>query len=119
MVTNKEIDGFISEWCDLYPPDVMFKGNRIKSKPKDCVNKMKIFCKNNPTFTKDIIFAATKQYLTERKAENYTYTKRSTYFISKQGEPSLLEEYCDRIIEKVPVQIKVVEEQYNDIDNFI
>ena len=119
MATNKEVEEFIEEWCNLYPSNVVFNGTRIKSKAKDCVKKMQLFCKSNPLYTKDIIFAATKQYLKEREAEDWTYTKRSTYFISKQGEISLLEEYCDRIIEKVPVQIKKVEEEYNDINNFI
>lgn len=118
-MTNSEVEVFIQSWCDLYPADVMFRGNRIKSKAKDCVKKMQLFCKANPNYTKEIIFAATKQYLEERKAEKYAFTKRATYFISKQGEPSLLEEYCDRIIEKIPAQIEYEEEPYNDINNFI
>lgn len=99
-MTEKEIRDFIQEWVDLYPVNIEFAGYNLKSPAKDCVNKMIKFCKDNPTFTKDLIFAATKHYLQEQEVKDWQYTKRATYFISKLGEPSLLESYCTRIIEQ-------------------
>lgn len=96
----KEVKEFIEEWILLYPKDAEFRGNKLRSKSKDCINKMLKFCKLNPTITKDVIFAATNMYLDERERENWAYTRQATYFISKVGHSSLLEIYCDKILAK-------------------
>lgn len=95
----KEIKEWIEDWVTLYP-DIEWHGNKLRSKSKDCINKMLKFCKLNPTITKDVIFAATNLYLDKQEKKNWEYTKQSTYFISKLGQPSLLEQHCDEILAK-------------------
>jgi hypothetical protein len=91
------INAWIEEWCALYPANVEFNGRKLRSKPKDCLNKMIKFCKENPLYDKSAIFAATKLYLQEQEAKDWEYTKQAIYFISKIGQPSLLEQYCEKI----------------------
>ena len=97
METTATLNAWIENWCALYPADAEFNGRRLRSKPKDCLNKMIKFCKDNPLYTKNIIFAATQLYLQEQEAKDWQYTKQATYFISKMGQPSLLEEYCEKV----------------------
>jgi hypothetical protein len=99
MITNKEVEAFIEEWCNLYPENIEFNGNKLKAKPKDVLNKMQKFCRAHPTYTKEVIFAATKMYLRNQSERNWDYTKMATYFISKLGQPSILEGYCEKILE--------------------
>lgn len=96
---------WIEDWCSLYPADAEFNGRKLRSKPKDCLNKMIKFCKDNPNYTKSIIFAATTLYLEEQEEKDWAYTKQATYFISKIGQPSLLEEYCEKIADNQTVTI--------------
>lgn len=110
---------WIDEWCNLYPSDVEFNGHKLKSKPKECLNKMLKFCKDNPLYTKDVIFAATQRYVEEKKAVNWEYMKQSTYFISKMGQPSLLENYCEKIVSGVKANITESIPEYNFGDDFI
>jgi hypothetical protein len=97
MEDNKSVTQWIEEWCNLYPENVEFNGYKLKSDVKYCVKKMQTFCKQHPAYTKDVIFAATKLYLTQQAAKGWEYTKQSTYFISKLGQPSLLESFCEKI----------------------
>jgi hypothetical protein len=91
------VKDWIDDWCNLWP-DVQFNGYKLKSKPKECLNKMIKFCKENKNnYTKDTIFAATTLYLNQQEQKNWEYTKVSTYFISKVGQPSLLEAFCERV----------------------
>jgi len=96
-MTQKEVLGFIEEWVLLYP-DIEWNGYKLRSRGKDCVNKMLKLCNSNPLYTKDVIFAATKMYLAQQAERNYEYTKQAIYFISKLGEPSLLESFCQKIL---------------------
>lgn len=98
-MTPKEIETWIDEWVLLYP-DIEWNGRKLRSPTKYCINKMLKMCKSNPSFTKEVIFAATNQYLAEQEAKNWEYTKQSTYFINKLGQPSVLEEYCNKILEE-------------------
>jgi hypothetical protein len=102
-MTQKEVESFIEDWCNLWPPFAEWNGYKLKSKPKDCLNKMVKFCKENPTYTKNIIFEATKNYLVEQYNKDWAFTKQATYFISKVGQPSLLESYCEKITHNVTV----------------
>jgi hypothetical protein len=97
-MTPKEIEGWIEDWCNLFPKDVEFGGYKIRSDSKYCIKKMLTFCKEHKDYTKDNIFAATRMYLHEQLAKNWAYTKQATYFISKLGQPSLLEAYCERVV---------------------
>lgn len=110
----ENVKNWIVEWCDLFP-DIKWNGISIKSEPKDCVNKMIKFTKDFGIYDKDTIFAATKLYLEEKEKDDYDYTKRSTYFISKKGEPSLLQSYCNKIIEN---NVVVDDISNNDKTNF-
>lgn len=93
-----DINKWIKSWVEIYPEDAMFNNRKLRSDAEYCIKKMQKFCKDNPQYTKEIIFAATKQYMTEQQYKDFAYTKQAVYFISKQGEPSLLKEYCQRII---------------------
>lgn len=116
-MTEKEIQDFIEEWVLLYPENVKFNNYLLRSKAKDCVNKMIKLCKDNPHYTKELIFAATKKYLAEQKQRNWAYTKQATYFISKIGQPSLLAQYCDELISgKQAIDIPLA---YDEGDAFI
>lgn len=110
---------WIDEWVQLYPADIEFNGVKLRSSTKDCINKMQKFCKQHPEFTKDIIFAATKAYLQERAAKGYEYTKQATYLINKLGQPSVLENYCEKILSGTHTNVEVVIPEYNSINDFI
>lgn len=112
------INIWIEDWVNLFPEEAEFNGYKIKSKSKDCLKKMLKFVKDNPIYTKDIIFAATKQYIEEKRLVNWEYMKQSTYFISKIGQPSLLEQYCEKIINNVKPK-EIYNFDYNIIDDFI
>lgn len=117
-MTQKEIESWIEEWCNLFPADVEFSGYKIRSDSKYCIKKMLTFCKVNKSYTKDNIFAATRMYLLEQYAKNWAYTKQATYFISKVGQPSLLEAYCDKIVNGRRSAI-IDNPEYNSINDFI
>ena len=103
--------GFISEEAE-------FNGYKIKSKAKDCLNKMLKFLKDHPNYDKSIIFAATKNYVEEKRAVNWEFMKQATYFISKVGQPSLLESYCEKVLAgEKPKELNLP--AYNPIDDFI
>ncbi len=114
---QNNVISWIDEWVTLYPKDIEFNGRLLRSTVKDCVNKMQKFVKDNPNYTKDVIFAATKRYLAEQESRNWAYTKQSTYFISKLGEPSVLANYCEKILAGIkPVEVIP---DYNQIDDYI
>lgn len=101
---------WIEEWLELWPADKEFNGYKFKSKAKDCVNKMVKFCKDNPAYTKEVIFAATQMYLKQQEQKNWEYTKQATYFISKLGEPSVLEAFCIKIINgQKPIETTIID----------
>lgn len=110
---------WIDEWCEIYPGDVRFNGNILRSKPKDCINKMKDFCKKHPEYTKDIIFKATHDYIKEQEAKGFEYTRQAHYFIDKRGVPSLLEAKCEDAVKGYVQQIVVSDEDYEPINDFI
>lgn len=112
------IKEWIEEWNEIFPIDAKWNGNKLRTDIKYCVNKMQKFCKDNPQYTKDIIFAATKMYVKEKEKVNWEYARQSTYFISKIGFTSLLEEYCQKIIKPEKEQ-STQEVLYNPIDDFI
>ena len=107
-MTQKEVEQWIESWVNLYPENVKWNGVAIKSTVKDCLPRMVKFCKNNPTISKENIFNATKKYLAIQEAKNWEYTRRAKYFIEKQGEGSMLLEFCNELS-------KDTNEQENDI----
>lgn len=119
----EQVKDWLDSWCNLWPENVEFGGYKIKSKPKECLRKMEKFCKDNPKFTKDIIFKATTNYLEEKAFKDWAYIKQSTYFISKQGQPSLLENYCEKLVlyDTVPKERigEITGDEYAPINDFI
>lgn len=93
---------WIEQWCSIFPKDAEFGGYRIYTEPKYCISKMEAFQKKHPEYTKDIIFKATQMYIDQQKQRNWEYTKQATYFISKLGQPSVLEMFCQKVIENKP-----------------
>lgn len=115
------VKDWLDEWCLLYPENIEFNGHKLRVEAKYCYNKMLKLCQKKPTYTKDVIFAATKLYLSEQQAKDWAYTRRANYFISKLGEPSLLESYCEKILNKTEV-INIAtktEDYYNPMSDFI
>lgn len=110
---------WIEQWCLIYPENVEFNGYKLRSKPKDCINKMVKFCKTHKEYDKNTIFAATEMYIKQQEQKDYEFTKQAHYFISKLGEPSLLENFCNRIINGTVSQTQPQIEYYQTIYDYI
>lgn len=91
---------WINDWVNLFPADVKWNGVHIRSNVDECAKKMEKFIKENPHFKKEDIFRGTQKYLDEREQDNWSYTKRATYFINKLKEPSLLLDYTTEAYNK-------------------
>lgn len=115
----ENVKNWIETWLLLYPPDIKYGRESLRSKPQDCVSKMQKFVKTYPQYTKDVIFAATNMYLQERARENWAYTKYARYFIDKQGAPSLLAKYCEDVIQGNTPKAHELIQEYSPIDDFI
>lgn len=113
---SEPVVNWIEEWVELYPEDAEFNGRLLRSKVENCVTKMQKFCVKYPQYTKDVIFAATKMYIEAQRQKGFEYTKQSTYFIGKLGEPSVLQEYCERVINNKPVKKEI---EISPISDFI
>lgn len=100
MITLNEIVDWLEKWLAIFPPDhyVATDGYVRGKASTDLVKKMQKFCKANPTYTKETIFAATRMYVLSKKPVNFAYIKRPIYFIHKQTEGSLLEAYCEKVL---------------------
>ena len=116
--TMSNVKDWLREWLELFPQEAEFNGYKIRSKERDCINKMLKFVKDFPNYKKDIIFAATKRYVEEKKAQNWEFMKQATYFISKVGQPSLLEAYCEKILSGEETKQPYVPD-FNPINDFI
>lgn len=120
-----KVEEWIDEWTALWPAEVKSGGESIQTKAKYTVNKMVKWCKKHPQYDKDTIFAATKLYISERRAENYFGIRRAIYFIDKLGVGSALEDFCEKIMENLSNKmIKGANNimpppEYNPINDFI
>lgn len=118
MITPKEVEGFMEDWLKIFPPDryVPTDGYVRGKVNKALVNKMQKWVKENNSYTKETIFAATRMYVLSKKPVNFAYMKRPIYFIMKQGEDSMLEAFCDKVLagEKISEH-----NEYNPVDEFI
>ena len=81
--TEDDVDVWIEEWLDLFPEGKFF-GRALRTNKQDCLDRMKWFIKTQ-TYTKDVIFEATRQYIEDQRTspEGYKFTRNSTYFICK------------------------------------
>jgi hypothetical protein len=94
----------VEEWIDDWRTG--WSGKRVKAMgiKQDCVDKMKDFFKENPSYTKDDVFAARDLYFKDIIAQygNYQYLRQADHFIKKRdkvtGEVSTdLLIYCEQI----------------------
>lgn len=76
----------VKNWIKEYRE--LFKGIKSGSMgdPNACLKKMMLFLKNNPQYTKEQIFTATKDYI---KGTNPTYVMYADYFIYKTGNDKI------------------------------
>lgn len=94
---NLNVSSWIKEWLDLWPKGIKSGGFYVKTGLGGCEKKMLAFVKENPQFTKDIIFDATRRYLTEMEGRGYDKMKLAPYFINKDNV-SMLWGYCEQVL---------------------
>lgn len=93
------VKSWIDEWRTLFPAGVKTAGRPLRGDKQGVLKKMTAFCKANPKYTKEEIFEATKQYIFEKRLENFKFTTTADYFILKNGVSllgSLIEELRDK-----------------------
>jgi hypothetical protein len=90
---------WIDEWLELFPKGVKSGGKLLRSDRVGCLKKMQKFLQDNKKYSKDIIMNATKNYIEERREEDFNYTKCATYFINKEGQGSELAARCENLEE--------------------
>jgi hypothetical protein len=91
---------WIDEYYDLFPKGIKSGGFYVRTSIQDCSNKMFKFLNDNSEFTKDIILAATKNYIKDCEARNYDKMKLAPYFIFKDGT-SMLSGYCEAYVQGI------------------
>jgi len=110
------IGTWIDDWYNLFPSKVRSGGYPVRCDKRGCFKKMIKFCKDNPDYNKDIIFEATKFYITSAKNKDYQYMKLAPYFIEKDGI-SMLAGECENIINRMKNNEKTYEtEQITNIE---
>lgn len=81
------------EWMYYWRENYMQHREGVGGSITDCIVKMKKFLKNNPDVTPEIINKATQAYI--NSLDNLKYMRRANYFIYKQYDGSLLEEWVE------------------------
>jgi hypothetical protein len=89
-----EVNTWIEDWVSLWPEDVRWNNERIRSSKAECLGKMEKWVKANPKYNREQIFKATEAYLINQEFNNWQYTMKAHYFIDKKGKGSTLLEYC-------------------------
>ena len=87
----------VDEFREIFPAGSI-NGYPSRGDKRGCLKKMKQFRKNYPEFSPELILEATKQYIEERKRENYAYLMQAHYFIDK-NKVSLLASKCEELME--------------------
>lgn len=87
--TNEVVEDWIEEWRSLFPAGIKSGGRPIKGDKKGVLKKMKSFIKSNPKITKEDIFNATKNYILEKRREDYKFMVCADYLIEKNGSSIL------------------------------
>lgn len=103
---------WIEEYYNLFPKGVKSGGFYVRTSIVDCSNKMFKFLKDNPQFTKDIVLAATKNYIKDCELRHYDKMKLAPYFITKEGT-SMLSGYCEAYVQGINNN----QDTYNEIDS--
>jgi hypothetical protein len=105
-LSSNEFEDFINGWYALFPKGIKSGGYLVRSGKSDCAKKLQKFMKEHPTYTKEIIIQATKNYIIHCKNNGYGYMKLATNFISKDGV-SVLEGECENVINKSSNSIEI------------
>lgn len=69
-----EADDWIDEWRELWPKGVTSGGYPVRADLPSIRKKMKAFIKKY-NYDKETIFSITKQYLEDKRLQNYSYIK--------------------------------------------
>lgn len=105
----------IEEYNSIFPKMKAGSGKYMRCSQKNLEGAFKWFF-NNYSYDWDVVYKATKLYVTQQERENYKYTRTAMYFIRKQiggVTSSDLADYCEMIIngykeEKTDFSEKVV-----------
>ncbi len=93
---NGNVQSWIDEWRNMWPKGVKSGGHRVRGSRNGCLKKMRKFIKENPDFSVDEIFDATRNYILNRKKQNYEYMRVAEYFIEKDRMSDLASWVEDR-----------------------
>ncbi len=104
------VEEWITTWHELWPVGIKnLNGNYIRGDKNGALSKMKAFIKNNPLYTKGVIIAATKKYLSVQRTKGYTYCTQSHYFVIKDSI-SLLSTFCDEVLRSINTEEDIKED---------
>ena len=116
---------FSKKWLDLWPTQAKTGLNySVSGNTKVCKAKIKTFVKSffsyfpnlKTTYTvsniEELIYRATKEYLTYQESRMYLYTKKNSKFI-QDSAGSVLEEWCNKLIknELIPLSVDILDNQ--------
>ena len=101
-----EFDKFFDSYMDLYPRGIVSGNGVVRTSPKVCGEKLRVFIKEYPQYSKEVILKATKNYVDRCKEQGYKYMSHSTYFISKDGVSKLAGE-CELVVSGVKNNINI------------
>ena len=91
----------IKEYREIFPKGLLPSGYPARVQIKELEKKLTWFL-DTYEYDWETIMKATKKYVNQYEASNYTYMKTSSYFISKlekNGLVSTLASYCDMIVD--------------------
>lgn len=97
-VEPESFDAFILEYYNCFPSDAYTGDYKIKSGLSNCKSRLKTFMSTHKNYNQELILRATRLYVENKKKENYSFMKLAPYFISKEGQPSLLESMCESLL---------------------
>jgi len=87
---SDDIIKLVGEYRSLFPKNILSGGYPVRGNQAACFVRMRDFKVNHPEVTNEQIIKATKEYVNERRMNNYTYMKTANYFIYKDSESMLL-----------------------------
>lgn len=89
IVVKNSIETWIDEWRNIFPSGVKSGGRPVRGDRSGVLTKMQAFVKQNPQYTSDQIFDATKQYVFESSLKSYNFIICADYFIKKNNSSML------------------------------
>lgn len=88
-----DFDDFVDKFVNLFPKGAKnLSGQYIKCNKTDVENRLKKIIKKHK-LDKDKVLIVTKAYVDEWADKNYAYAKASIYFIEKNGQSTLVDNY--------------------------